>query len=268
MPPATGTALLILVAFVLPGFVAVLLKERIYEVRGEESTFDRVLTTAYYSVLVYLLPAIVVGGLSAAGLVGRDDLERFFAGEAPLWLTGLVAALVLLVVPAAAALAAWWWVRSARRLGVLDRLGIRRTHRVATSWDYSFDHEQDLLLVVTLRGGERVAGYYGRRSHSGWGTRTRDLFLEERWEFDDAGHELTGPPPATSASGSRPRTSSWSSSTLRAMSTRRRSPSPNGSAPPPRPTPPGTGERGRQPTVSHPKPAGPVPVGKPISRGT
>ena len=58
--PATGTALLILVGFVLPGFVAVLLKERLYEVRGEESTFDRLLTTVYYSVLVFLLPALTV----------------------------------------------------------------------------------------------------------------------------------------------------------------------------------------------------------------
>jgi hypothetical protein len=53
-------------------------------------------------------------------------------------------------------------------------------HRTQTSWDFAFDHEQDLLLVLELKDGSRVAGYYGKRSHSGYGARTRDLFLEER----------------------------------------------------------------------------------------
>lgn len=65
--------------------------------------------------------------------------------------------------------------------------------RIATSWDFAFDGEQDLLLVVTLRDGGRVAGYYGPRSHSGYGTNTRDLFLEERWDFTEDGSALAGP---------------------------------------------------------------------------
>ncbi len=163
-PPATGTAVLILVAFVLPGFVAVLLKERIYEVRGEESTFDRLLTTVYYSLIVYMLPALAVGALSALGLVDRDDLRQFFTGQSPLWLIGLVALAVLLVLPAAAAWGAWRWVDSDMRLKALARLKIKRTHRVATSWDWAFDSEQDFFMVVTLKDGGRLAGYYGRRA--------------------------------------------------------------------------------------------------------
>jgi hypothetical protein len=194
-PPATGTALLILVAFVLPGFVAVLLKERIYEVRGEESTFDRLLTTVYYSLLVYMLPALAVCVLSALNALDRVDLHSFFTGRAPLWLTGLVAVAVLLLLPAAAAYGAWAWVRSQQRIDWLDRLNIRRAHRVATSWDFAFDSEQDHLLVITLKDGSRVAGYYGPESHSGYGTKTPDLFLEERWDFSEDGTRLEGPSP-------------------------------------------------------------------------
>src|SRR5688572_1481694 len=101
--PATGTALLNLVGFVLPGFVAVLLKERLYEVRGDESTFDRLLTTVYYSLLIYLLPALVVALLSGFGALDRGDLELFFDGNSSLWLNVLVAAAILLGVPALAA---------------------------------------------------------------------------------------------------------------------------------------------------------------------
>jgi uncharacterized protein DUF6338 len=51
--------------------------------------------------------------------------------------------------------------------------------------------------VITLRDGARVAGYYGERSHSGYGTRSRDLFLEERWDFTDDGAQLQRPAPRT-----------------------------------------------------------------------
>jgi len=50
-------------------------------------------------------------------------------------------------------------------------------------------------LVVTLRDGTRIAGYYGTRSHSGYGTKLRDLFLEERWDISDDGRKLEGPAP-------------------------------------------------------------------------
>ena len=194
-PPATGTALLILVVFVLPGFVAVLLKERLYEVRGEESTFDRLLTTVYYSLLVYLLPVLVVVTLSVSGILDRSDLDQFTSGRSPVWLTGLVGITVLILLPTLAALGAWQWMSSSwrRRLYTsIDRLNPE--HRTQTSWDFAFDHDQDLLLVVELKNGSRVSGYYGKRSHSGYGTRTRDLFLEERWDVSADDGSISRPP--------------------------------------------------------------------------
>ncbi|WP_028058911.1 DUF6338 family protein [Candidatus Solirubrobacter pratensis] len=193
--PATGTALLILIGFVLPGFVAVLLKERLYEVRGEETAFDRLLTTVYYSLLVYLLPALCVILLDVVGVLDRDELSRFLRGEAAIWLTALVALAVLLVIPALAALAAWRWMGSGLRRRLFDSSErLNAEHRTQTSWDFAFNHEQDLLLVIELNDGDRIAGYYGTRSHSGYGTRTRDLFLEERWDISDDDGSISPPP--------------------------------------------------------------------------
>jgi hypothetical protein len=99
------------------------------------------------------------------------------------------------VLPALAAAAAWTWMSSSlrrRAYSVSDRLNAE--HRTQTSWDFAFDHEQDLLLVVELKDGSRVAGYYGKRSHSGYGTRTRDLFLEERWDISVDDGSITRPP--------------------------------------------------------------------------
>lgn len=194
-PPETGTALLILVGFVLPGFVAVLLKERLYEVRGEESTFDRLLTTVYYSLLVYLMPAVMVVVLSSFGVLDRSDLEQFSAGRSPLWLMGSIAVMVLLLLPALAAGGAWRWMNSTwRRRFYAWSERLNAEHRTQTSWDFAFNHEQDLLLVVELKDGNRVAGYYGKRSHSGYGTRSRDLFLEERWDISPDDGLVSRPP--------------------------------------------------------------------------
>lgn len=194
-PPDTGTALLILVAFVLPGFVAVLLKERLYEVRGEESTFDRLLTTVYYSLLVYLLPGLVVVALSLIGTLDRSGLAQFADGRSPLWLTGLAGIAVLLVLPVLAAFGAWLWMNSGVRRSLYSSSHrLNPEHRTQNSWDFAFDHEQDLLLVVELKDGSRVAGYYGERSHSGYGMRTRDLFLEERWDVSLDDGSISRPP--------------------------------------------------------------------------
>lgn len=67
----------------LPGFVAILVKERIYEVPSEQQAFERLLQTLYYSLLVYALP------LSIAVLVGaeRDHFESLLQGEANLAVT-------------------------------------------------------------------------------------------------------------------------------------------------------------------------------------
>ena len=70
MAPATGTALILLVAFVLPGFVTVLLQERTFKSADDATPFDRLLRAVYYSVWCYLLLATValILGLLLVGL--------------------------------------------------------------------------------------------------------------------------------------------------------------------------------------------------------
>jgi hydrogenase-4 membrane subunit HyfE len=49
----TGTAILILGVFVLPGFITLTLRERLYIVRGEEAPFERLLSALLYSAVIY-----------------------------------------------------------------------------------------------------------------------------------------------------------------------------------------------------------------------
>jgi hypothetical protein len=188
MSPATGTALLLLVAFVLPGFVTILIKERIYEVPAEQQAFDRLLQTLYYSLLVYASP-LVVAVLAGAQ---RDDVERLFTGNADARLTCAIGLTVLVDLPLSIAYAGRRWMVSGARPQVLERLRVSTTPRTPSSWDYAWEDGEPCLVVATLRDGTAVGGYYGPNSHSGYGSQHRDLFLEERWSIitDDDGTRL------------------------------------------------------------------------------
>jgi hypothetical protein len=174
MAPATGTALLLLVAFVLPGFVAILIKERLYEVAAEQQAFERLLQTLYYSLLVCATVTAVVLG------AGRDDFRSLFEGKADPGLTAVITVAVLILLPLAIAYAGRRWMVSRLRPVVLERLHVR-TNRTPSGWDYAWEDGEPCLVVVTLRSGASIGGYYGASSHSGHGWHKRDLFLEERW---------------------------------------------------------------------------------------
>lgn len=189
MTPATGTALLILAAFVLPGFVTILVKERIYEVPQEQQPFERLLQTLYYSLLVYAVPIFI------AALFGtdRDELERLVRGDESLLLTAGLAVLISLVLPVVVAYTGRRWMISNIRQRVLEALKVSITHRTPSSWDYAWEDGEPCLVVAKLRGGAAVGGYYGPNSHSGYGSQHRDLFLEERWSInqdEDGGTRL------------------------------------------------------------------------------
>jgi hypothetical protein len=77
MAPATGSALLILVAFVLPGFVALLISERTHVVPRNRSPFELLLIATYYSVISWGLIALA----SWPFHLSRADLRRWYRDE-------------------------------------------------------------------------------------------------------------------------------------------------------------------------------------------
>jgi len=132
--PATGTALLVVVAFVLPGFVAVLIGERTHEVPvRHRSPFELLLLTGYYSVLTYGLVALITWpfGLS------RETLRDWYRGES-LGRLGALGLIAIFVIPALLATSARLWMRSRVRLWLLRRLKIHETHRISAAWDEFF----------------------------------------------------------------------------------------------------------------------------------
>jgi 4-amino-4-deoxy-L-arabinose transferase-like glycosyltransferase len=182
MPPATGTALLILVAFVLPGFATVLFKERMHEAWREVTPLERVLQTGYYSVLSYLLLALfaLVVGLT------REDVENLYRdhNDTPadlMWRAALAILAPALIVANASRV----WEGSKLRDKSYLKVGINARHRVPTAWDHLFSRRQPALMLVTLRDGRVVGGYYGHKSFAAYDRDGRDLYLEHRWALNE-----------------------------------------------------------------------------------
>lgn len=181
MTPQTGTALLIIAVFVLPGFVTLLIRERTYTVPSEQKPFERLLRALYYAALVYAL-AIGVGAL--VGL-GKDDLVGLYQGEKRLGELVAAAVLVVLVLPLVIAEAGRHWRRSSLRKTVVGWLKISLAHDVDSGWNQAFSEAPDAMFVrVTTHDSRVIGGMYAKGSLAGYSEQAQDLYLVQRWELN------------------------------------------------------------------------------------
>jgi hypothetical protein len=179
--PQTGTALLVLVAFVLPGFVALRYAERTYITRAEESAFERLLSALYFSLLSYVV--IVAGAILLVGL-NNEDVGEIWDGKRDL---GVYLALVGagVVVPLAIAELARRWSGSKLRRWVLGKGGVSPAHQTPSGWEHFFLQGRWAYVRATLKDGRVVAGFFGPGSFAGYSADVPDLYLERRYQLDE-----------------------------------------------------------------------------------
>ncbi len=187
MTPQTGTALLILAVFVMPGFVTLLFRERTYTVKGQDSPFERLLSALYYSAIIFT----VIGVGALAFCLDRDNVSDLWHGSYSLSSYLLLAFIGLFVLPLAIAEIGRLWQRSRKlRPWFLAKVKINSGHGVPAGWEQLFlesqavKEERGMLLRVTLADGRVVGGFFGEDSLAGYTAHTRDLFIENRWTLD------------------------------------------------------------------------------------
>jgi hypothetical protein len=173
--------LLILVVFVLPGFVTLLISERTHVVRDTSSAFERLLYALYYSVLTYTLLAFIGWCLGFTRASVTDDYHH----QESVGKILLFAVLAILVLPALIATVSRLWLGFGIRTWVIGKLKINPSHRTATAWDHFFEQGREAFVRATLTDGRVVGGYYGPGSFATYGEQARDLFISTQWELDD-----------------------------------------------------------------------------------
>jgi hypothetical protein len=183
MEPETGTTLLLIAVFVLPGFVTLLIRERTHTIRGQETPFERLLNALYYSALIY---AITVGIGLAFGL-GKADVVEFYRGEKSPGEDLALAVVIALLLPAMLSELGLLWGKARVRPWVLRRLGISPAHSVSSAWNEAFKKEGTPMIRATLTDARVVGGYFGFGSLAGYSEQTPDLFIVERWILDEDG---------------------------------------------------------------------------------
>jgi hypothetical protein len=180
----TGTAILILGVFVLPGFITLIFRERLYVVRGQETPFERLLSALFYSALIY---GALLGIASHCGLQ-KQDLVEFHNGEKSLGEDLLVAFIVFHLLPAVIAVFGSLWMSSKKlRPWLLKLVGSSEAHSITSGWNELFSKQGASLIRATLSDGRVVGGFYDEPSLAGYSEQTQDIYINERWELDDDG---------------------------------------------------------------------------------
>jgi hypothetical protein len=178
----TGTAILILGVFVLPGFITLILRERLYVVRGEEAPFDRLLSALLYSAIIY---GILLAAAHGFGLQ-KADLVEFHNGEKPLGDDLLAASAILLLLPCLIAVAGSRWMASKKfRPRALSLASSSEAHSATSAWNQLFSERDPCFVRASLTDGRIVGGLYDDRGVAGYSEQVPDLYLSQRWELDD-----------------------------------------------------------------------------------
>jgi hypothetical protein len=178
----TGTAILILGIFVLPGFITLLFRERFYIVRGQDTPFERLLQALFYSAIVYGL--ILAGGL----IFGLDkaDVVEYHNGEKTLFADFVAGVLVFLALPLLQAIVGSRWNSSKKlRPKLLRLIGSSEAHNVHSGWNELFSKQGGAMIRATLSDGRVIGGFYGEPSLAGYTEHSQDLYISERWELDE-----------------------------------------------------------------------------------
>jgi hypothetical protein len=177
----TGSAILILGAFVLPGFVTLIIRERLYVVRGEETAFERLLSALLYSAVIYGALLVAAHGLG----LRKVDLVEFHDGEKTLGDDLIAASAILLFLPGLIAVIGSRWMESKRlRPWTLRLVGSSEAHGTQSAWNVLFGEQGPCLVRATLADGRIIGGLYDERSIAGYSEQVPDLYLSQRWEFD------------------------------------------------------------------------------------
>jgi hypothetical protein len=169
-------AILLAIAFLVPGFVLSSVLATTFR-RRARSASDLTLQDLTFSCLNYGLWSWLIV------LMIHGDWLRDSPG-----FSSLIAFVVLFASPVALGLLAARLSRREAVRGLLSALGFRVHRFIPTAWDFKFSEERPAWVIVRLKDGSCVFGFWGEDSFAGDEPGERDLFLQAVFMPSDSGH--------------------------------------------------------------------------------
>ncbi|MFU1555307.1 DUF6338 family protein [Aeromonas sp. A04] len=155
--------LLLFVAFVMPGFIAIKAYELFAVASERKSTSEQLIDAVSYSCINYVI------WLPVVYMVESGELKNVH-----FWLYVIFYFLVLFVSPV---LISYLWVTV--------RVKKLSLHPIQKPWDYVFSKRQMYWVIVTLKSGEKVGGLYGSESFASSSPAPEQIFLQDSWIIND-----------------------------------------------------------------------------------
>lgn len=158
--------ILLFIFFVTPGFVFL----RLYEIffPSEKSASQQVINLVSHSVINYALLSVPI--VLFLNSIYKDD--QFY-----LMLFG---SFCIFIFPALLAI----FVKCMRQTQFLQN---HMPHPVDSSWNYYFSRREQCYLVVLLKDGSKVAGFFGGNSFASNTPGPIHLYVEKEWLLNDDG---------------------------------------------------------------------------------
>jgi Family of unknown function (DUF6338) len=174
--------LFFVVSVFVPGFIyyavlATFVPQR--DSSGKETTLLRLLTgTALnYGVCSPAIYLLLTGELFQNSPIGR----------------GITWLLIIFAVPILLALTAARMSQARLVKRPSEALGLRSISPIPTGWDWIFGLQTPLFLLVTMKDGAKLAGYFGPESMASSDPTRKDLYIEKAFVISSTGEWQEAP---------------------------------------------------------------------------
>jgi len=169
-------SILLILAFIVPGFIFDSITRKFIPKSKEDNQ------SAF---LNYLTSSTINYGFWIWLIYWAYSTEFYL--RHPFW-AGVIWLLIILVSPL---ILGFIWVL-ARKFHISEKItrffGIHSINPIPTSWDYKFSNiSPTTWILVTLKDGSVVGGYFGSKSFASSETNYRDLFIEKVYKVNSEG---------------------------------------------------------------------------------
>jgi hypothetical protein len=171
--PTSFSQVLILLVFIIPGFVLMRIKRVAYP-SVEPAAATAVLDSLALSCMIYAL---------SFPLLYLSYARRWYEAHPAFF--ALLALAVLLAMPCILGILYVWSTKTGKWAWLRGSLGF--PHPDPTAWDHHFRKERAHWIWLTFKNGQVMAGLFGPNSFASSFPQRQDLFVEKLLSLDEDG---------------------------------------------------------------------------------